>query len=208
MSSPVPLSIQVPEAIGSPPQPHPNKGEKGEKQQRPPKGEGNNQNQKQEKGQKQNQQQGEKGQQQGGQKDQQSSSSSSSTANGTATVEKTNTLASEVFRLALFDHLPRKQTTKDPDVIEEDRSIHPATIQLGLYYQKGVIQSDDDRAHALMATLLVILQDYKTPPKKVLREDLDKYMGKQVNRHPNSAPFKLSLTQSPISLFPIDSISR
>ncbi len=205
MSSPVPLSIQVPDTIGSPPQPHPNKGEKGEKQQRPPKGEGNNQNQKQEKGQKQNQQ-GEKGQQQGGHKDQQSSSSSSSTANGgAATVEKTNTLASEVFRLALFDHLPRKQITKDPDVIEEDRSIHPATIQLGLYYQKGVIQSDDDRAHALMATLLVILQDYKTPPKKVLREDLDKYMGKQVNRHPNSVPFRLSLT--PSSFFSIDSIS-
>eukprot|EP01031_Cornospumella_fuschlensis_P048554 gene48554-59461_t len=41
-----------------------------------------------------------------------------------------NTLANQVFRLALFDHLPRKLMPKDLDSVEKDRILHPATIQL------------------------------------------------------------------------------
>lgn len=94
--------------------------------------------------------------------------------------ESSNLLANQVFRLALFDHLPRKQTPKDPDSVEEDRSLHPTTIHLGLMYIKGYIQSDDDRVQALIAAFITIIKDYKTPPKKILREDLDKYISKQV----------------------------
>ncbi len=107
---------------------------------------------------------------------------SSSRGNTTsAAPENNNTLANQVFRLALFDHLPRKQTSKDPDLIEEDRIIHPATVHLGLMYNKGIIQADDDRAHALIAVFCHIIEDYKTPPKKILREDLDKCISKQVS---------------------------
>jgi hypothetical protein len=94
--------------------------------------------------------------------------------------DASNTLANQVFRLALFDHLPRKQLPKDPDSVEGDRILHPATIQLGAMFSKGVIASDDDRAHALLLAFCSIIQDYNTPPNKILREDLDRYIGKQV----------------------------
>jgi translation initiation factor eIF-2B subunit delta len=84
-------------------------------------------------------------------------------------------------RLTLFDHLPRKQQiNKNIDNVEGDRILHPATIKLGALYSKGTIQADDDRVTALVAAFCNIIQDYKTPPKKVLREDLDKYISKQV----------------------------
>lgn len=84
-------------------------------------------------------------------------------------------------RLALFDHLPRRQVqNKNVDSVEGDKVLHPATIKLGALYCKGTIQADDDRVTALIAAFCNIIQDYKTPPKKVLREDLDKYISKQV----------------------------
>lgn len=89
-------------------------------------------------------------------------------------------VVNQVFHLALFDHLPRKQIIRDPDLVEEDRILHPATIHLGLLFNKGEIQSDDDRVHALLLAFIDIVRDYKTPPKKILREDLDKYISKQV----------------------------
>jgi hypothetical protein len=97
-----------------------------------------------------------------------------------APVDSTNTVVNQVFRLALFDHLPRKQIPKDPDSVEEDRNLHLATIQLGLLFNKGLIQADDDRVEAMVRAFVKIIEDYKTPPKKVLREDLDKYIAKQV----------------------------
>ncbi|RYG67195.1 hypothetical protein EON64_07995 [archaeon] len=92
----------------------------------------------------------------------------------------TNTLANQVFRLALFDHLPRKLVPKDHDSVEKDRILHPATIQLGVLFSRGVTIADDDRAHALVLAFLSIIEDYSTPPNKILREDLDKYISKQV----------------------------
>jgi len=84
-------------------------------------------------------------------------------------------------RLALFDHLPRRQVqNKNIDSAEGDRFLHPATLKLGALYSKGTIQADDDRVVALIAAFCNIIQDYKTPPKKVLREDLDKHISKQV----------------------------
>eukprot|EP01031_Cornospumella_fuschlensis_P043210 gene43210-52821_t len=91
-----------------------------------------------------------------------------------------NTLANQVFRLALFDHLPRKLMPKDLDSVEKDRILHPATIQLGVLFSRGVIIADDDRAHALVVAFQSIIEDYTTPPNKILREDLDKYISKQV----------------------------
>lgn len=98
----------------------------------------------------------------------------------TPTTSDLNTLANQVFRLALFDHLPRKHLPKDPDSVEGDRILHPVTIQLGTMYSKGVIAADDDRAHALILAFCSIVQDYSTPPNKILREDLDRYVSKQV----------------------------
>lgn len=85
-------------------------------------------------------------------------------------------------RLALFDHLPKKQLQRNPDLAEGDRILHPTTIKLGSLYSKGIIQSDDDRVTSLVAAFCNVIQDYKTPPKKVLREDLDKHISKQVTR--------------------------
>jgi len=83
-------------------------------------------------------------------------------------------------RLSLFDHLPKKLPMKNSDLVEGDRILHPATIKLGALYSKGMIQADDDRVTSLVAVFCNLIQDYKTPPKKVLREDLDKYISKQV----------------------------
>jgi hypothetical protein len=94
--------------------------------------------------------------------------------------ENVNSIANQVYRMALFDHLPRKQIPKDPDSVEEDRIIHPATVHLGLLYQRGVIQHDDDRAQALLTTMMRVIADYRTPPLMTFREDLDRYIVKQV----------------------------
>lgn len=101
----------------------------------------------------------------------------------TRSTEPVNTVTNQVFRLALFDHLPRKQVRKDPDSVEEDRVLHLATIHLGILFNKGLIQSDDDRVEAIIRAFVKIIEDYKTPPKKVLREDLDRYISKQVHFH-------------------------
>lgn len=102
-----------------------------------------------------------------------------------AAADASGSLANQGLRLALFDHLPTKQTPKDPDSVEGDRILHPATLQLGAMFSKGVITSDDDRAHALVLAFYSIIQDYTTPPNRILREDLDKYIGKQVGDPPS-----------------------
>jgi translation initiation factor eIF-2B subunit delta len=83
-------------------------------------------------------------------------------------------------RLSLFDHLPRKQLIVNPYSIEKEHSLHPATIKLGLLYEKGAVQSDDDRVVALLAAFLHVIKDYKTPPNKILSWDLDKHIRTQV----------------------------
>mmetsp|Transcript_4327 Transcript_4327/g.7095 ORF Transcript_4327/g.7095 Transcript_4327/m.7095 type:complete len:532 (+) Transcript_4327:77-1672(+) len=83
-------------------------------------------------------------------------------------------------RLAFFDHLPRKLPVKNPDLVEADRILHPATIKLGGLYSKGLVQADDDRVTVLISAFCTIIRDYKTPPKKILREDLDRFLSKQV----------------------------
>ena len=85
----------------------------------------------------------------------------------------------ENLRLTLFDHLPRcKQPSLDK--IDDDRCLHHATVQLcGLYYS-GVFLDDDQRIESLIVLLLQLIHDYKTPPKKLLREDLDRFISKQV----------------------------
>mmetsp|Transcript_8740 Transcript_8740/g.12127 ORF Transcript_8740/g.12127 Transcript_8740/m.12127 type:complete len:507 (+) Transcript_8740:26-1546(+) len=103
----------------------------------------------------------------------------------------TSSVVDQVLRLALFDHLPRKQHPRNPDSIEGDRGavglgsdrtiqLHPATLKLGALYNKGLIQADDDRVAALISLFHNLVNDYKTPPNKILREDLDKYISKQI----------------------------
>lgn len=83
-------------------------------------------------------------------------------------------------RLALFDHLPKKQIPKNPHMIDADPIIHPVTVKLGCLYSKGMILTDDDRVTTLIVAFSTIIKDYTTPPKKILREDLDKFICKQV----------------------------
>lgn len=94
------------------------------------------------------------------------------------------------YRLALFDHLPRKVVNlRNRDSIEGDKILHPATLKLGGLYSDGTIQEDDDRVTALMAAFYNIIEDYKTPPNKILREDLDRYISKQVRFDHSSSDY-------------------
>jgi translation initiation factor eIF-2B subunit delta len=88
-----------------------------------------------------------------------------------------------VFRLALFDHLPRKSLSKNITSVENDAILHPAIVKLGLLYSRGLIFADDDRVSSLVAAFCNVIQDYKTPQKKAMREDLDKNISKQVYRN-------------------------
>lgn len=81
--------------------------------------------------------------------------------------------------LSLFDHLPRK-VAKNVDSIDPDRIIHPGTVKLASLFEDGSIVDDDDRIISSIVLFSKIISDYKTPPKKSLREDLDKYFTKQV----------------------------
>lgn len=116
------------------------------------------------------------------------SSSSSSTASTSSSSSKQKALNSTIgnvnnhhqSRLAFFDHLPRKQIYRIDDHVEGDRILHPSTIKLGELYNRGLILADDDRVTSLIAAFTDIIRDYKTPPKRALREDLDKFLSKQV----------------------------
>eukprot|EP01038_Epipyxis_sp_PR26KG_P008140 gene8140-11019_t len=87
---------------------------------------------------------------------------------------------------ALFDHLPRRtfkrgsNNSNNISSVEGERILHPATIKLGGLYYTGKIFEDDDRVVALVAAIVNIMADYKTPPSKILREDMDRYLGKQI----------------------------
>lgn len=84
-------------------------------------------------------------------------------------------------RLALFDHLPRKAASNASELIEGDRSLHPATLKIGLMFSRGIIREDDDRVAALLATFCTIIEEYKTPTNKSLSWDLDKHIKAQVS---------------------------
>lgn len=85
------------------------------------------------------------------------------------------------FRLALFDHLDRKKSFQNSiEGTEGSVFIHPATLKLGLLYRKGVIQEDDDRVMALIATFHTIFADYSTPPNLEMKRDLGKHVTNQV----------------------------
>ncbi len=88
--------------------------------------------------------------------------------------------AKKQHQLALFDHLPRK-AVKNTHSVEADPILHPAIVKLGGLFSRGTIFSDDDRVTSLIAAFQCVVKDYKTPPKKVLREDLDLYIRKQVS---------------------------
>ena len=88
-----------------------------------------------------------------------------------------------VFRLALFDHLPRKSLHRNITSVENDAILHPAIVKLGLLYSRGLIFADDDRVSSLVAAFCNLIRDYKTPPKKALREDLDRNISKQARSH-------------------------
>ena len=111
----------------------------------------------------------------------QDASYSSSSRPKTNTANPTTISYNNQSRLAFFDHLPRKQTYRNEDLVEGDRILHPSTIKLGELYNRGLILADDDRVTSLIAAFTDIIRDYKTPPKRVLREDLDKFLSKQVH---------------------------
>ena len=96
--------------------------------------------------------------------------------------ENSNGINMNHQRLALFDHLPRgKNSLATFDNLEmKERILHPATVKLGSLFSKGVILSDDDRVSALFSLFCELIHDYKTPPKKILREDLDRFVSKQI----------------------------
>jgi hypothetical protein len=104
-------------------------------------------------------------------------------------------------RLTLFDHLPNKQPLRNPDLVEGDRILHPATLKLGALYSQGIIQTDDDRVTSMVAVFCNIIKDYKTPPKKVLREDLDKHISKQVDLFAHTLSYTISCSGGTHSKF-------
>mmetsp|Transcript_6920 Transcript_6920/g.7163 ORF Transcript_6920/g.7163 Transcript_6920/m.7163 type:complete len:435 (+) Transcript_6920:175-1479(+) len=98
--------------------------------------------------------------------------------------------------IALFDHLQKKhasQPSNSCDSIECDKSLHPATIKLGLLFRLGHIREDDDRVAALLAGFMVIIKDYRTPPNKSLSWDLDKHIRAQVQHLVDCRPHSMGM---------------
>jgi hypothetical protein len=88
-------------------------------------------------------------------------------------------------RLALFDHLLSSKNLNDTantGLIESNTGLHPATVKVGALFTKGILQSDDDRLSSLFSALIYMIREYTTPPDKILREDLDKFICKQVRQ--------------------------
>lgn len=82
--------------------------------------------------------------------------------------------------LALFDHLPRQTVPSYRESMNNEKVIHPATTKIAGLYFNGSIQEDDERVIALVVLLRRVIEDYQAPPKRSLREDLDKHVSKQV----------------------------
>lgn len=107
-----------------------------------------------------------------------------------------------VLRLALFDHLLSNRKQRDysnSGSLKRDPNLHPATIKLEALYSSGTIHSDDDRLTSLYCAFTNIIRDYTTPPKKIFREDFDKFVSKQVRMERQLTP---SLSLYSLYLFP------
>lgn len=74
-----------------------------------------------------------------------------------------------------------------------DKSLHPSTRRAGLLFRQGLVRDDDDRAATLLAVLFDVIEDYKTPPNKILTHDLSKLITVQVQHIVNCRQINMGM---------------
>lgn len=76
----------------------------------------------------------------------------------------------------LFSHLPQYEREQSLSlklkVGFSSEEIHPAILRLGLQYAAGTISGGNARCVAMLTALKQYIEDYTTPPSKLLRDDL------------------------------------
>lgn len=78
----------------------------------------------------------------------------------------------------LFPNLQRYDKSKLEETVRrgilkaKNEGIHPAVVQLGIQYARGLITGGDGRCYALMQTFKRVIEDYQTPLEKILNRDL------------------------------------
>lgn len=74
--------------------------------------------------------------------------------------------------LLCYDKVKLEETVRKGILKARKEGIHPAVVQLGIQYARGLITGGDGRCYALMQTFKRVIEDYQTPPEKVLNRDL------------------------------------
>lgn len=97
-------------------------------------------------------------------------------------------------KVRLFSHLPR---FKPPEVLSnfvmQGTTIHPAVLEVGSQYLKGVVCGSNARCIALLAAFKEVIWDYAKPPEKDFSRDLELLLQTHMNFLNSCRPASVSM---------------
>jgi translation initiation factor eIF-2B subunit delta len=93
-------------------------------------------------------------------------------------------------QVPLFSHLPQYEAegSLSRNVGFSKNEIHPAILKLGLKYEARLICGANARCVAMLIAFKEVINDYSTPPNKMLSWDLDKRLKPLIQVRPNAPP--------------------
>ncbi|GFY75007.1 translation initiation factor eIF-2B subunit delta [Trichonephila inaurata madagascariensis] len=103
----------------------------------------------------------------------------------------------EIYRKSqLFSHLPQYKELSKKQLNDVHQKIHPAIIELGSYYNDGILCGSNARCVGFLAAFREVLRDYKTPPNKEFSRDLESKLKTYLNFLSSCRPLSISITNS------------
>ncbi|GFX09696.1 translation initiation factor eIF-2B subunit delta [Trichonephila clavipes] len=103
----------------------------------------------------------------------------------------------EIYRKSqFFSHLPQCKDLSIKQLNDMHQKIHPAIIELGSYYNNGILCGSNARCVGFLAAFREVLRDYKTPPNKEFSRDLESKLKTYLNFLNSCRPLSISITNS------------
>ncbi|GIY24486.1 translation initiation factor eIF-2B subunit delta [Caerostris extrusa] len=98
-------------------------------------------------------------------------------------------------KFQIFSHLP---PFKDVSELLENVNwkIHPAIIELGFHYNKGILCGSNSRCVGFLAAFRDVVRDYKTPPNKEFSRDLESKLKMYLDFLNSCRPLSASITSA------------
>ncbi|GFQ98074.1 translation initiation factor eIF-2B subunit delta [Trichonephila clavata] len=103
----------------------------------------------------------------------------------------------EIYRKSqFFSHLPQFIDLSTKQLNDMHQKIHPAIIELGSYYNNGILCGSNARCVGFLAAFREVLRDYETPPNKEFSRDLESKLRTYLNFLSSCRPLSISITNS------------